>query len=39
LDYALAQLFEALSENDQKMIESCKEVIERLRQEMVILEI
>lgn len=39
VDYALASLFEAIQLNDQQRIDQCKEELERLRIEMVLLEI
>ncbi|TCS94663.1 hypothetical protein EDD58_10375 [Hazenella coriacea] len=38
LDYELALLFEAMQENNEYKMEQCKERLEELRREMLMLE-
>lgn len=39
LDYTLANLFEAIQQKDQERIHQCKDDLEKLRTEMILLEI
>ncbi|RAL26055.1 hypothetical protein [Thermoflavimicrobium daqui] len=38
LDYELAQLYEAMMENSQVKVDECKQRLEKIRREMLMLE-